>query len=227
MSVYEVIRRLPDIAQVHRRCRAMAMLDAIMSPEWLSRCYSFDSAWSLEEDLASMRDGAGNEYSIVFSAAGAWARGFAHESPMSPYRVTPVRLWPGLVDGVPEPFRPMTEEPSFSELDGTLLATVCFWREPADASWSCGPVEPPDGQDEDADGARLLFDVLVDGRPEAYRDFAERHHRVTLELDAVQHVYRLAPLTAAVVAALNPALGLADVDDDMRAIGYPVASMTS
>jgi len=226
MSVYEVIRRLPDIAQVQDRCRAMAMLDAIMSPEWLSRCFSFDSAWSLEENLASMRDGSGDEYSIVFSGAGAWARGFAHESPMSPYRVTPLQLWPGLIDGVPEPFRPMTEEPSFSELDGTLLATLCFWREPGDAAWRCGPVELPEWEDEDADGAQLLFDVLVDGRPEAYRDFAEQHHEVALDLDAFRIVYRLAQLTSAVVAALNPALEFADVEDDMHAIGYPVASMT-
>lgn len=51
-----------------------------------------------------MRDGCGNDYSIVFSPAGAYARGFDHESPMSPYRVTPPVPWPGLFDGAPEAF---------------------------------------------------------------------------------------------------------------------------
>jgi hypothetical protein len=32
-----------------------------------------------------MRDGSGGEYSVLFSAAGAYVRGFGHESPMSRY----------------------------------------------------------------------------------------------------------------------------------------------
>ncbi|MFE4802065.1 hypothetical protein ACFRFL_45945 [Streptomyces sp. NPDC056708] len=33
------------------------------------------------EEMASMRNGSGDEYSIVFSAAGAYVRGFDHETP--------------------------------------------------------------------------------------------------------------------------------------------------
>ncbi|MBG7697817.1 hypothetical protein HCJ76_06900 [Streptomyces sp. MC1] len=58
MSVYEVIRRQPKIPIVRDRSRAMAMVDAIMSPDWGHRFYSFDSPdvdlAALEEDIAQI-----------------------------------------------------------------------------------------------------------------------------------------------------------------------------
>ncbi|MEV5173716.1 hypothetical protein AB0L10_22110 [Streptomyces flaveolus] len=222
MSVYEVIRRLPEISIVRDRSRAMAMVDAIMSPDWEHRFYSFDSRWSPAEEMASMRDGCGNEYSIVFSAAGAYVRGFDHESPMSPHRSTPPAPWPGLFDGVPEAFLPQVTEPAFSEADGTPRATVCFWREQADTQWRCGAVQaPPEGVADDG-SAEWLFDVLLDGRPEAYQQFAEEYYEVSISLEAVRHVYALRPLTPSVVSSLNPDVDLAALEEDIAQIGYPL-----
>src|SRR5258708_22287972 len=129
VSVFEVIRQLPNIPTVRERSRAMAVLDAVICPEGEGRYFSFNSRWSPAEEMASMRDGSGNEYSIVFSPAGAYARGFDHESAMSPYQVSPPAPWPGLFDGVPEAFRAQISEPAFSDHLGTPRATVCFWRE--------------------------------------------------------------------------------------------------
>jgi hypothetical protein len=84
MTAQDVARRLPDIPVVRDRSRALAMLDAILSPEWEYRYYSFVAAWGPAQELASMRNGSGDDYAIVFSPAGAWIRVFAHESPMSP-----------------------------------------------------------------------------------------------------------------------------------------------
>lgn len=222
VSVYEVIRQLSEISIVRDRSRAMAMVDAIMSPDWEARFYSFDSRWSLTEEMASMRDGCGNEYSIVFSPAGAYARGFDHESPMSPYRVTPPALWPGLFGRVPEAFLPQVTEPAFSEVDGTPRATVCFWREQADIEWKCGAVQAlPEGVEDDG-SAEWLFDVLLDGRPEAYQQFAEEHYEVAVSLQAVRHVYALRPLTQSVVSSLNPDVDLASLVEDIAQIGYPL-----
>jgi hypothetical protein len=222
VSVYEVIRRLPDLAIVRDRSRAMAMLDAILSPEWESRYYSFDAHWLPGEEMASMRDGSGNEYSIVFSGAGAYARGFDHESPMSPYRVTPLVPWPGLFDSVPDVLRSCVEEPAFAAADGTPRATVCFWRLQFDAEWRSGLIEVPSEDRGDVDGAERLFGLLVDGAPEAYRLFAEEYYEVAPDLNAVRHVYRLRPLSQSVVALLNPDVSVADLSDDLAEIGYPV-----
>ncbi|WP_436777173.1 hypothetical protein [Yinghuangia sp. YIM S09857] len=220
MSVFEVIRQLPAIAVVRDRSRALAMLDAIMSPDWESRYYSFDSRWAPGEELASMRNGSGDDYSIVFSAAGAFARGYDHESPMS--RTS--RPWRGLVDAVPEDLVTQVTEPAFCDADGTLRATVCFWRESPDSAWHCGDVVPPAGAGPEADGAAWLFALLVDGRPEAYREFAEDYYETEIDLDAVRHVFALRPLTQDLVTRLNSEVSLEDLADDQAEIGYPVQS---
>ena len=85
-----------------------------MSPEWEGRYYSFDSEWGPGEQMASMRNGSGDEWSIVFSPDGVFVRGFDHESGMSP-AVNGNRLWPGLIDGLPAVFEPFAAEPVFSD----------------------------------------------------------------------------------------------------------------
>jgi hypothetical protein len=67
-------RRLPDIPVVRDRSRSLAMLDAILSPQWEYRYYSFNGSWGPAQELASMRNGSGDDYAVVFSPAGAWVR---------------------------------------------------------------------------------------------------------------------------------------------------------
>ncbi|MEV6183599.1 hypothetical protein AB0M07_42420, partial [Streptomyces sp. NPDC052015] len=82
------------------------------------RYHSFDANWSETEEVFSTRNGSGDEFDIVFSPAGAYIRGFDHESPMSPYADDAV--WPGVLDSVPETFRAYVEDPRSS-------TTACPW----------------------------------------------------------------------------------------------------
>lgn len=104
MTVYDVARRLPSIPDLRVLCRALATLDVVLSPDSEDRYHLYDAAWAPGEELASMRDGAGNEYSVVFTAAGAYVRGFDHESPMSPYATDDDQPWPGVLDTAPSRF---------------------------------------------------------------------------------------------------------------------------
>ncbi|WP_406503072.1 hypothetical protein [Streptomyces sp. NBC_01602] len=223
MSVYEVIKKLPCIAAVRDRSKALAMLDAVLCPEWDFRYFSFDSRWSQGEEMASMRDGSGNDYAIVFAAAGAYAQACNHESPMTPSHLSPPAPWPGLFDSVPEVFRSYVEEPAFADHNGLPRATVCLWREHSDSQWKCGNVDVPDEEMDDADGAEWLFDVLVGGSAEAYQTFAEDYYEVTLDLSAVQDIWDLKPLTQQGVSALNPKATLSGLAEDIAQIGYPTA----
>ena len=215
MSVYEVIQRLPDVPTVRRISRALAVLDLILNDDQdILSYFSFDARWSETEEAALMRDGSGNEYSIVFSPDGAFAYGFDHESPLSPY-ANNHKPWPGLLDGVPEVFHSARDEPAFR--DGEVpRATVCFWRTTDDTAWRCGPVK-----DAKADGADRLFEVIAAGRPEAYLTFAEDYYEVALDLEAIRHVYALMPLTEYVVTSLNRQRRLTDLADGIAEIGYP------
>lgn len=214
MSVHEVIRRLPDIGAVRRVSRALAVLDLVLGgDDDILPFFAFDSRWSETDEAALMRDGSGNEYSIVFSPEGAFAYGFDHESPMSPW-ANGMRLWPGLLDGVPDVFDAARHEAAFCD-KGVPRATVCFWRTVTDDAWRSGPVEV------NRDGANYLFELLADGRPEAYLSFAEDYFGVKLEIEPIRHVYALMPLTEYVVTSLNRERRLIDLADGIAEIGYP------
>ncbi|MDG6103297.1 hypothetical protein Daura_17460 [Dactylosporangium aurantiacum] len=217
VTARDVAAALPDIPVLRERCQALAALDAILSPEWESRYFSFDAHWGPGEQVASMRNGSGDEYDIVFGEAGVFIRGFAHESPMSPAHDEDGELWPGLLDAVPEVFAGSVAEPAFS-YDGRLEATVCVWRETGDDRWHTGDVDHPAGPDPD--GADGLFAVLVAGTPQAYRAFAEDYYERPVDAGAVRAVFAHEPLTDALVTRLNPDLTLADLAEDLARIGY-------
>ncbi|MEU5667975.1 hypothetical protein [Streptomyces longwoodensis] len=219
MTVHDVARRLPPIAELRDLCRSLAVLDAILSPDPEGRYHSFCAGWADGEELASMRNGSGDEYSIVFSAAGAYVRGFAHEAPMSPYG-NDGEPWPGVLDDVPEVFEPFVEEPAFTDHDDVPVVTACLWREATDDRWRHGVIDFPAGR-SDPDGAMGLFGLLVDRSPEAYQRFAEDYYEVPVDLQTVRDVYALRPLSQELVSSLNAQVALADLAEDLAETGYP------
>lgn len=221
MTVYDVARRLPAIPELRMLCRALAALSVVLDPGRENRYHHYDTAWAPGEELASMYDGAGDEYSIAFTAAGAFVRGFDHESSMSPYATDEEEPWPGVLDTVPDVFRKCAEDPAFSAEFGTPRVTACLWREHGDTVWRHGDIAFPDG-DQDPDGADWLFALLTDRTPEAFQEWAQDFYGQPVDLDAVRHVYAGQPLTSAVVAALNPATDPAAVADRLLATGYPI-----
>ncbi len=76
---------LPSPSILERLSQSLATADAILSPEWEGRYYSFDNNWDTAKTLrmGSMRNGCGDDYFILFSSAGVALKGFAHECPMA------------------------------------------------------------------------------------------------------------------------------------------------
>lgn len=218
MTVCDVARLLPGIDQLREHCRALAMLEGILRPDWESRCYSFNAGWAPGQQMASMRNGSGDEYAIVFSSEGAYVRGFDHESPMSPYAHD--GPWPGVVDSVPEVFQPQVEEPAFTDEVGMPVVTACLWRETGDDRWQTGEIDFPQDRD-DPDGADTLFALLTDRSPAAYARFAQDIHELPVDPAAVQRILALQPLTPSLLQALNPSATLAALAPDIAETGYP------
>lgn len=56
---------------LERICKGIAALDAMLWEEWQDRYYSFDHAWntSAGQRMASMRNGEGDEWFMVFDSA--------------------------------------------------------------------------------------------------------------------------------------------------------------
>ncbi|WP_371616595.1 hypothetical protein [Streptomyces sp. NBC_00454] len=220
MTIYDLTRALPDPQTLRDRCRALAALELVISGNQDGGYFSYDPAWGPGEEAAFMENGSGDEYAIVFTEHGVFGLGFAHESPMSPWGDEDTALWPGLLDGIPEVFRPQLTEPAFCEEEGVLQATAVFWRETADTAWRAGKVDFP-ADEPYADGVDDLFEVLAAGTPEAYRAFAEDYYEADLPLDAIRHLWELRPLTQEIVDALNPGLPLEAVGPRVARCGYP------
>ena len=213
MATENRLKTFPDIDRLKALCQSLAMLDAIMSPDWEYRYYSFDSKWGLNEMMASMRNGQGDDFFILFNNNGAIIKGFDHEAPMTPYAHKPKRVWPGVLDDVPDVFRDFLDEPAFTIED----TTFCFWRRMEDPCWSIGNIAYPKGSDPDGSDQLL---VMLDGKPETYREFAEEYYERDIPLFAIENIYMHQPLTDEIIASLNPDVSFADLKADIENIGY-------
>jgi hypothetical protein len=64
-----VIPLLP-VEQVRLVATSIAMLDAILSPTWDYRYYSYNAQWDMNEEMASMRNNSGDHFFILFQPQG-------------------------------------------------------------------------------------------------------------------------------------------------------------
>ncbi len=208
------LEAIPDISSLKKLSQSLAMLDAIMSPEWDYRYYSFNSNWTAGEMMASMRNGSGDEYFILFNSQGAIMKGFAHESAMSPWANEPEQVWRGVLDEVPNEFAEFLTEPAFS----ITATTFCIWRRNTDGAWQTGPIDYPN--EEDPDGSEDLL-LVLDGNPSTYREFAEEYYECSIDLEAVSSIYQHQTLTAETINALNPEVALEGLASDLEEIAYP------
>jgi hypothetical protein len=204
---------LPDIEVLRRRTQALAMLDAIVCPEWEYRYFSFNAAWNEGEQMASMRNGEGDDWFLLFGPAGAALKGLAHESPVAsgPAFAT------GIQKAIPVAFSSFLQEAAFS-MD---RASFCYWRGLHDAAWS--KVSHPDPAMTGADdGSDDLLALLVAPAP-AYLEFARGYYECELPLVAIEALYGHAPLTRQLVTQINPALTFEEAEASAIEAGYPCA----
>ena len=121
---------LPSVPVLERICQSLAMLDAILSPQWDYRYFSFNCKWdpALNERVGSMRSGSGDEYFILFSPVGVFMKGFAHECVMSPWTREDRKVWPGVLDAVPSVFSAFLTEPAFNLKDRSRRWAITPFR---------------------------------------------------------------------------------------------------
>jgi hypothetical protein len=211
---------LPDIDDLKRLMQSMAMLDAILSPQWEYRYYSFNSKWASGEQMGSMRNGSGDDLFALFTSHGCFLKGFAHEVPMTPYARRTRKVWRGVLDSVPAIFEGGLREPAAMMED----TTFCIWRRYGDICWRVGNIKYPNSH-PDPDGSQYLLSPY-DGKPNTYWKWAREYFDLRdtgkkLMLTHVRHVYAHKPLTAALVKAINSTTTLAQLKGDINEIGYP------
>lgn len=206
----DVTELLPGIEEFRRIAQSLAALDALMSPEWQFRCYSFDPSWSDEHQFASMRSGSGNGWCARIGRDGIVVRGLMHESE-------------DFVPGAPKPwvFGQLPRELGASFLEeaafDTANSTFCVWRAAADSRWSRGSVPASAGDD----GSHELLELLWAGAV-GYRAWAEDYYVTQLELADVEAFFRHEPVTLERALRMNPKVDFAALQEELSAMAYPV-----
>ncbi|WP_202461539.1 hypothetical protein [Streptomyces sp. SID8374] len=117
-TAHETATALPDPAELRTRVRALSVLNAAMGDDPRFRRYTFDGTKGpAGVETASMKNGAGDDFSVHFTPPGVLIRGFDHESQMSPYATDDEQVRPCLPDDVPASLRPLLAEPAFHDED--------------------------------------------------------------------------------------------------------------
>lgn len=178
---------LPDWKKLRRACKAMAVLDAIFSPDWVYRYYSYDSHWSENEEFFEMRNGEGGQMLILFRDEGAVINGYTSEMADSNKEA--------LTSQLPAVF----EEFIFGEPVSSSGTTFCVWTQ-ADGNWQTGLLPAEDDYSEE------LLSAL-DGQPETYLKWASSYYAGSyieggIPLETVTRIFKQEPLTTEMVRSL-------------------------
>jgi hypothetical protein len=157
-----IAKSLPLPSELRRRALVTCVLEVLGSPLSEFGRYSTFTAFPNGWQVFTESDGAGDNWSITFTPVGTLIRVFSHESEVSPFGATDevgrrtVRLYPGLLEGIPHELMALVNDPhfdaSFGEggLEGVPLATYYFWRANNAAKWSHGTAEIDDRANEGA-----------------------------------------------------------------------------
>lgn len=170
----------------------------MLSEEWEDRYYSFDHAWDPTSDqrMASMRNGSGDEWFLLFQPGGGFLKAFWHEHPHDDVAK--------IYDGLPSPLQPQLQEPAFS----MAYVTVGGWHDGATRTLR-GNAAPLQEQL-----------AILSGDPERYRAYAAEYFAVELPVDAIAHALAGKPLDAVAVHRITTDRTLADLKDDLGQIAY-------
>lgn len=190
------INDLPSIDEVKKISQGLALIDAIMMPEWEYRYFSFNSNWDGDRDemMASMRDGSGGEYFIHFTGAGVAGKVLCEDS------LTDVSPSLSLV---PDSFSGFKNEAAFNITNATFF----FWRE-ENAAWMASP--------ENLKAYPLLV-FLVNGVA-GYHRWAEDYYEKNIDSNVLKEVFTSLAITSDQLAILNPDVTLEDLEEELQEI---------
>jgi hypothetical protein len=201
MTDSNFIGLLPYIEESRRIFQAAAILDAILMPEWEYRYYSYNAHWDDNQQMASMRNGEGDHYFALFQPKGLIIKGFDR-------RFNRVHEPHDVLQGVPDEFEGFLKEPAFI-MD---MTTFCTWKQRGQV-WSAS-------KETDAEVYKLLH--ILTGKADFYYAWANEYYEISLDHSLVQRIFALEPLDAKMLKGLNEELEIANLEEDIEEIGYPV-----
>jgi len=201
------LQGLPEWRVLQKSCKAMSVLDAILSQDWIYRYSSYNSDWSEDEEFFEMRNGEGDQLLILFTTAGAVINGYLSEANQEEKDK--------LTAGLPEAYH----EFIFGEPVNSTGTTFCIWTT-TDGNWTTGHI--PAGEDKSEE---LLS--LLDGKPKTYINWATDYFKGSYKEngipgETVSRIFNGETLTADMIFSIIEVLEDADqLKEDLIEISYP------
>jgi hypothetical protein len=177
--------------------------------DWELRYYSYNCRWSPPNEMASMRNGSGDHYFILFTPEGSVMKGFCRAATTSRNEDDTQKYYTGLPAAFETSF---LHEPAFLNSEVSFV----FWRLHGDARWSKRPV----GLSEIETGENVLVRILSGG-PEEYSHWATDYYEHEIPLSVIRDVYNNVPINQSILSELNPGANIAKLTSDLDEIGYP------
>ncbi len=192
------ISELPAIDRVIHISQSLALLDAILMPDWEHRYFLFNAAWDgpANEKMASMRNGAGDESFLLFTPNGAVGKVLSTEEMLEDVDEA--------LSSIPVCFGGFKSEPAFKLQE----MTFCIWRQTGDQAWFSVPA--------DRDSYPWLRFLV--GGASYYRAWAADYYEKDINPYALQRVYQQHDVTDEVIAMLKPEASRATVEADLSEI---------
>lgn len=122
LAMLENIHMLPDPKKFKERMQSLAMLDAILMPEWQYRYFSFNDKWDAVESMGSLRDGEGDELFVLFTTKGAIGKALAGGRTIDRETID------SIASTSPACYRSFFSEPAFSPQDASFFFGTIFGR---------------------------------------------------------------------------------------------------
>lgn len=201
-QILDNINKLPSISEIKRVSQSLALLDAIIMPEWEFRYFSFDYHWDGEEMMASMKNGSGNEYFLFFNKHGVIGKVFIGNMQLSENEKNELFV------KIPSTYEIFKQEEAFS-LENI---SFCFWRSNSDEDWVSEPI-----------AKNLPYLNFLTGDSKIYKKWAEEYYEKEFNINVIQDIFSHKPLTNEMVVKLNTEIKIEDLEEDLEEIGYPTS----
>ena len=199
-QILDNINRLPSILEIKQISQSLALLDAIIMPEWELRYFSFDCHWDGEEMMASMKNGSGNEYFLLFNKHGVIGKVFISNMQLSENERN------DLFTKIPSLYESFKQEEAFSLDD----ISFCFWHSNSDDGWVSKPIAKD-----------LPYLNFLTGDSNIYKEWAEEYYEKEFNIGVIQDIFSHKPLTTEMIVKLNAEIKIEDLSEDLDEIGYP------
>lgn len=194
------LKELPSIEDIRKISQSLAMLDLILIQEWEFRYFSFNSKWDSNEMMASMRNGEGDEYFILFSKDGLVGKICSINEGLVPNKDQILQM-------IPNEFNSFKNEPAF-KLDNM---TCCIWKKYSDKNWSVAPVMK-----------KIPLLKFIVEHEKYYHIWVEEYLEISLDVKKIKAIFDHVPINNDLISDLNDKISLEEIEEAIKKIGYPI-----